>query len=87
MSDSPNKESFLLEVESLMYAYPGMSYWDAYEIAVPIRRWFIKTFNKRQESANKERENLNKPLNLAEKKRIINQQKQVNPGFMQSSKK
>ena len=58
-----------------MYAYPGVSYRDAYDMPIPIRRWFIKTFNKRQEKENGNNPNINKPLSPIQKNQIRNQQK------------
>jgi TFIIF-interacting CTD phosphatase-like protein len=30
-------------------AYPGMSYWDAYALPIPVRRYMIQRYNKRVE--------------------------------------
>jgi len=56
-----------------MYAYPGTSYWDAYKLPIPIRKWLIRTYNKRieeQEKARTKQAPTNRPLNVQEKLKI-----------------
>ena len=72
-----------------MYAYPGFSYSDAYNLPVSIRKWFIKKFNKRQAEEQKNQKNQtnsNEPLNMAQKLKLQSQTKMYNnePGKIAS---
>jgi hypothetical protein len=75
-----------------MTAYPGFSYSDAYNLSVSFRKWFIKQYNKRQESS-RTSQDVNVPLTDKQKQKIIqqNQQHSKDPSrmsnFMKSSKK
>lgn len=55
---SVSKEDlFLREIQYIMRAYPGTSYWDAYYLPVPFRKWLINEYNRQQS----EMEQINKP--------------------------
>ena len=74
-TSNPNKEFFLLEIESVMYAYPGMSFWDAYNLPISIRKWLIRTYNKRMEDANKNQSKQNPPSSKTGQTRMQEQYK------------
>jgi hypothetical protein len=73
------EDLFLNEIESLCYAYSGISYWDVYHMPVSVRKFFIKTFLKRQEQEQKNNgDDTSTPLTPAEKARFIQKSQQVN---------
>jgi hypothetical protein len=79
-----NKEAlYLSEIESLCYAYSGFSYWDVYYMPVPIRKYFIKQYNKRidqaQKDADSEQKNFSRPLSDMEKAKHFNRQGNPKP--------
>lgn len=84
------EDLFLKEVESICYAYSGMSYWDAYGLPVPVRKWLIKTWNKRQEEIEKQRQGTpssDKPLSDAERQRFIKKAQQLHADPSHASSK
>jgi hypothetical protein len=61
-----------------MKAYESMSYWDAYNLPIPIRKWLITRYNKHVESQGKQSDS-DKPLTQEERVRMINQAQQIHP--------
>lgn len=59
-----------------MYAYQGMSYWDAYKLPVPVRKWMIRRFNKRQKEMKEKSSDTppaDRPLTMSERLKLKGQ--------------
>jgi len=50
-----------------MYAYSSMSYKDAYDLPIPIRKWLIQKFNQRMKE---EQEMINKNSRMGGKRTV-----------------
>jgi hypothetical protein len=62
---------FLEEIESLVFAYGG-THWDWYKVPIPMRKWYIRRYNKRQEEQqNQPGSDTSKPLTESERKKMI----------------
>jgi hypothetical protein len=68
---------FWNEIESLCYAYSGMSPWDVYELPVSVRKFFIRSYVKRREEQEGERDDTTKPLTPLEKTRYMQKSQQL----------
>ena len=64
-------ELFWNEIESLCHVYAGMSPWDAYNLPVSVRKFFIKTYIKRRDNEEEANDTSTKPLTPSEKKRYM----------------
>ena len=60
---------FLREIQAIMKIYPGTSYWDAYLLPVPVRKWLIEEHVKQQTDQSTA---ANTPLSPAEKQKFMN---------------
>jgi hypothetical protein len=67
-----------------MKAYDSMSYWDAYLLPVPIRKWLIIRHNKYMEEQDKD-QGTDEPLSQSERIRMINQAQQTTPKPLKSA--
>lgn len=65
------EDLFWNEIEFLCSAYSGMSPQDAYNLPVNVRKFFIRTYIKRQEKQNSGADDTTKPLTPAEKARYM----------------
>lgn len=56
-----------------------MSFWDAYGLPVPVRKYWIKRYNKHMKEQNKDsnQPTPDKPLTEAERKKMIMQAQQM----------
>lgn len=73
----PKLDLFLRDIQAIMKVYPGTSYWDAYLLPVPVRRWLIEEHIRqtekqevdlRQQKNNRFQHPVNIPLTPNEKK-------------------
>jgi len=64
-----------------MMAFQSMSYWDAYNLPIPIRKWLITRYNKYVAEAQKNNESASteRPLTEGERIKMINQAQKANP--------
>lgn len=68
-----------------MKTYDSMSYWDAYKLPIPIRKWLIIRHNKHTEDQEKGNKPSNdEPLSQGERVRMINQAQQTTPKPLKS---
>ena len=58
----PKVDLFYKEIQVVMRMYPSMSWWDAYALAIPTRKWLIEEYNRQIEEENSKAKNTNKPL-------------------------
>lgn len=74
-----NKEDlFLSEIEGLIHVYGG-THWDWYKLPIPMRKWYIQRWNKRQEKQSN-KPSTDRPLTDIERKKMLTQaQKVQNP--------
>lgn len=70
------EDLFWSEIESLCSVYQGMSPWDAYALPVSVRKFFVRTYIKRQEGQNKDKDDTSKPLTPAEKNKYMQKSQQ-----------
>ena len=80
---------FLREIQILMKMYPSMSFWDAYILPIPIRRWILEEYNRQTEEDNARQtksnnvRDTNRPLTDFEKSIVkAKTQSASNDGFM-----
>ena len=62
---------FLRDIQAIMKIYPGTSYWDAYLLPIPVRRWLIEEHIRQMEQ---QEPKSNTPLSHTEKKAILTNQ-------------
>lgn len=63
-----------------MMGYSSMSYWDAYRLPVPFRKWLIRRYNKHAENKDTDPD---QPMTPAERMKAISQSK----GYSRSEQK
>jgi hypothetical protein len=61
------EDLFINACIDISYACAGMSYWDAYALPVPIRKYFIRRIEKYMTSKQQQEEDDPQPLSAAEK--------------------
>ncbi len=61
-----------------MMGFQSMSYWDAYRLPIPIRKWLIVRYNKHQQSQNNQ-PSMDEPLSTQERVKMISKAQQGQP--------
>lgn len=87
LTSVPKIDLFLREIQFLMRYYAGMSYWDAYLLPIPVRKFLLGEYAKQIEEENKQTPKANSyiPMTPAEKQLFKSKEKMTSnqANFMQ----